>query len=164
MDAYTLALGWLARRELTERQVRQRLVRRGLEGDEIDAAVARLRREGALDDRRVAGAYARTAVRLKARGPVRLEHDLQTLGIDRGAAGKAVADAIAGAGGERALAAQALARRWRAGTPPSRADAARLHRALLRQGFSPDAVREAIRNLGGAGPEPDDPEPGPGDL
>ena len=49
MDAYILALSWLARRELTERQIRARLARREVEAGEADAAIERLRREGALD-------------------------------------------------------------------------------------------------------------------
>ena len=95
MDAYTLALSWLARRELTERQVRARLSRRRVAAEEIDAAVERLRRERALDDRRVAGAYARTAVRLKGRGPLRLRRDLQALGVDAAAAREAIDEALA---------------------------------------------------------------------
>jgi regulatory protein len=147
VDPYVLALGWLARRELSEKQVRQRLGRRGIEPDAIDEAVARLKTERALDDARVAGAFARTAVRLKGRGPMRLERDLQTLGIDRQAAREAVRDVLAETD-ERTLAAQALARRWRRPGRPEPADAARLYRALLRQGFGPSAARAALAAAG----------------
>jgi regulatory protein len=147
VDPYVLALGWLARRELTEKQIRQRLTRRGLEADTIDAAVARLKAERALDDARVAGAFARTAVRLKGRGPIRLERDLQGLGIDRGAAREAVRAVLAETD-EATLARQALARRWRRADRPEPADAARLYRALLRQGFGPTAARGALAALG----------------
>ena len=134
VDAYVLALGWLARRELTEKQIRQRLARRGCEPD-------------AIDDARGAGAFARTAVRLKGRGPMRLERDLQGLGIERGAAKAAVRDVLAETD-ERTLARQALARRWRRAERPEPADAARLYRALLRQGFGPSAARAALTALG----------------
>ena len=147
MDPYVLALGWLARRELTEKQIRQRLGRRGLEADAIDEAVARLKTERAIDDARVAGAFARTAVRLKGRGPMRLERDLQALGIERGAAKAAVKDILADTD-EKTLARQALARRWRRAERPEPADAARLYRALLRQGFGPSAARAALTALG----------------
>ena len=50
----------LGRRELSEAQVRQRLARRGHEPDSVDAAVARLRQERAIDDTRVAEAIVRT--------------------------------------------------------------------------------------------------------
>jgi SOS response regulatory protein OraA/RecX len=95
------------------------LTRRRLEPDAIDEAVARLKRERALDDARVAGAFARTAVRLKGRGPMRLERDLQALGIERGAARAAVREILADTD-ERTLARQALARRWRRASGPSR--------------------------------------------
>ena len=147
MDAYTLALGWLARRELTEKQVRQRLARKGCEPEAIEDAVGRLKAGHALDDRRVAGAYARTAVRLKGRGPARLERDLQGLGIDRAAAREAVREVLADTD-ETTLARQALARRWRRADRPGPADAARLYRALLRQGFGPSAARAALGALG----------------
>ncbi len=147
MDPYVVALGWLARRELTEKQVRQRLTRRGLEPDTIDEAVARLKAERALDDARVAGAFARTAVRLKGRGPLRLERDLQALGIERGAARAAVKEILADTD-EKTLARQALARRWRRADRPGPAVAARLYRALLRQGFGPSAARAALSALG----------------
>jgi regulatory protein len=147
MDAYVLALGWLARRELTEKQIRQRLARRGLEPDTVNDAVTRLKAERAIDDTRVAGAFARTAVRLKGRGPMRLERDLQALGIERGAAKAAVRDVLADTD-EKTLARQALARRWRRAERPEPADAARLYRALLRQGFGPSATRAALTALG----------------
>ena len=122
-------------------------MRRRLEPDAIDEAVARLKRERALDDARVAGAFARTAVRLKGRGPMRLERDLQALGIERGAARAAVREILADTD-ERTLARQALARRWRRAERPEPADAARLYRALLRQGFGPSAARAALTALG----------------
>jgi regulatory protein len=147
VEAYALALSWLARRELTEKQVRQRLARRGIEGDAIDDAVARLKASRALDDARVAGAFARTAVRLKGRGPLRLERDLQGLGVDRTAARAAVRDVLAETD-EATLAREALARRWRRPERPEPADAARLYRALLRQGFRPGAARAALAALG----------------
>jgi regulatory protein len=152
MDAYTLALSWLARRELTERQIRTRLGRREVEAAEIDAAVERLRREGALDDRRVAGAYVRTAVRLKGRGPLRLRRDLQTLGVSGAAAREAIDEALAETP-EDALIDRALAKRWPATADVDRAVLARIYRALLRQGFASDKVMAAIRRRGGGEPD-----------
>src|SRR5439155_10378092 len=62
--AYVAGLTLLARRELAEHQLRERLARRKFEPDEIDAAVTRLRRERAIDDRRTALACARTEMRV----------------------------------------------------------------------------------------------------
>jgi len=142
-----MALGWLSRRELSERQVRQRLARRAVSPGEIEAAVVRLKRERALDDQRVAGAFLRTAVRLKARGPARLRIDLYALGIDRHLADAALAEAFAETD-EASVLHQALRKRWRLPEAPSPADAARLFRALMRQGFASDKIRAALRTLG----------------
>ena len=59
-QAYLDGLKMLARHELSEARVRDRLARRGYEQDAIDTAVARLRAEHAIDDARVAEAIART--------------------------------------------------------------------------------------------------------
>ena len=63
-SAYLTALKQLARRELSEAQIRQRLSRRGFTPDDIDPAIARLRQDGSLDDARVAAAIARSQLSL----------------------------------------------------------------------------------------------------
>ena len=88
--AYIDALTLLSRRELSEAQVRQRLARRGFAPEEIDRAVARLKKERAIDDRRVAGAIARTETSTKRRGPSRVRQKLAQAGIDRSIAREAV--------------------------------------------------------------------------
>ena len=62
----------LARRELSEAQLRQRLARREHSAGDIEAAVARLRDERAIDDARAAEAIARTETGLRHRGKARM--------------------------------------------------------------------------------------------
>ena len=71
--AYVDALRMLARRELSEAQVRQRLVRREHGQAAIDEALARLRNERAIDDARVAEAIALVASKRDADGRWPLE-------------------------------------------------------------------------------------------
>jgi regulatory protein len=156
VDAYTQALTWLARRELSERQVRERLARREFDEESIDAAVTRLKAERALDDARVALACARSAVRLKGRGRERVRRAVESLGISRDLA-RAAVDEVFGEIDESALIERALDKRWPrvAGsrtnsTDPDAHDAARrelqrIYQALVRQGFPPDRVMQAIR-------------------
>ena len=149
--AYVVALRWLARRELSESQVRTRLSRRQFEGEDIDAAVARLRRERAVDDHRTALACARTQVRLKQRGRARVLREIQALGISRATAGRAIAD-VFGELDEPALLEQALEQRLRRGL--SLADPAvlrRLHRYLVSQGFGPGDVATLLRRRAKSG-------------
>src|SRR5262245_26868275 len=83
----------LGRRELSEAQIRQRLVRRGHDEPDIDAAVARLKEERAIDDVRVAGAIARTEVARK-RGRLRAGRQIQSAGIAAAVAKGAVDEAF----------------------------------------------------------------------
>ena len=144
MDAYIQALSWLARRELSTSQIRARLARRGIDVDQIEAAVERLTQERALDDRRVALAFARSAVTLKGRGPARVRRDIEALGIGRDLARSAV-DEVFGEVDQASLLDKALTRRWpRVGTPDQRT-IHRIYRGLLQQGFPADQVMAALR-------------------
>ena len=144
--AYVAGLSLLARRELAEAQLRTRLARRKFDDDDIDAAVDRLRRERALDDRRTALACARTEVRLKQRGRARVVRQIEALGIARDVAREAVAEVFAEID-ETALLEQALDRRLRRGSelrdPAARR---RVHRYLLGQGFDPERVATLLRS------------------
>jgi len=145
-DAYITGLRWLARRELSEAQVRIRLGRRDFEPGEIDAAVARLRLERALDDSRTAMACARTEALLKRHGRLRALRQLEGLGIARDVAGAAVAE-VFGELDEDLLIRQALDRRLRHGQSlDDPATSRRLRRYLLAQGFDATRVYAAIRN------------------
>jgi len=144
----------LARRELSEAQVRTRLARREFESGAIDEAVSRLQAVRALDDRRTALACARIEAHVKRHGRLRALRTVEALGIDRGVARAAVAEVFDEVD-EDALITQALDRKLR--HPPSRkasarqggaaeaAVARRLYRYLLAQGFDAGRVHAAIR-------------------
>ena len=145
-DAYITGLRWLARRELSEAQVRTRLGRRDFGADEIDGAIARLRRERALDDSRTAIACARTEALVKRHGRLRALRQLDGLGIARDVAGAAVAE-VFGDLDEDLLIRQALDRRLRHGQSlEDPATSRRLHRYLLAQGFDATRVYAAIKH------------------
>jgi regulatory protein len=130
----------LARRELSEAQLRARLARRQFDPDDIEDAVARLRRERALDDRRVALACARTETRLRQRGRTRVVRQIEALGIAREVARAAAAEVFAEVD-EGALLEQALEKRLRRGVAlGDRAAVRRIHRYLIAQGFEPSRV------------------------
>jgi regulatory protein len=135
----------LARRELSVAQLREKLTRRGYAVHAVNAAISQLLDAGALDDERVARAAARTSAQVKRHGRTRVARELAAIGIARETADRALAD-VFDAVDEQALLAQALARRLRGST--SLADPAarrRVFAALVRQGFAPGAVQQAIR-------------------
>jgi regulatory protein len=148
-SAYLDGLKLLARRELSVAGLRARLVDRDHAPDQIEAAIAHLLDTGALDDARVARAYARTAATVKGRGRLRVQRELHDMGIPRDVAAEALAD-VFGDLDERALIDRALKKKLR-GRPrlTDRAEHARLYQFLMRQGFSPAAVVAALRKLGG---------------
>jgi len=136
----------LARRELCEAQVRTRLARRQFEPDDIEAAIARLHSERALDDRRTALACARTEAHVKRHGRLRALRQIETLGIAQDVARAAIAE-VFGDLDEDDLIEQALSRRLRPGATLEEATAVRrVHRYLLAQGFDAARVHAAIRS------------------
>jgi regulatory protein len=144
-DAYVTALRLLARRELSEAQVRTRLARREFAPDEIDTAVVRLQGERALDDRRTALACARTEAHVKRHGRLRAVRTVEALGIDRELARTAVAEAFREVD-ENVVIQQVLERRLRYGASlDDPATLRRVHRYLLAQGFDAGTVNVALR-------------------
>jgi len=146
-SAYLDALHLLARRDLSVQQTRGRLLDRDHDPEQVEAAIAHLLATGALDDARVAREYATTALKVKGRGRLRIQQELRAKGIAREVATEAVGD-VFGDVDERALIARAIQKKLR-GKPrvASRPEMARLYQSLLRQGFTPAAVRAALEKL-----------------
>jgi regulatory protein len=134
----------LARRELSEAQVRQRLARKGHDADAIDAAVSRLREERALDDARVAEAIARTQTTVRRRGKLRVRREIESAGITGATARRAV-DEVFESLDPDALLQASLAKRLRGREAiADEAEFRRLYRYLIAQGFEIDAVMKAL--------------------
>ena len=144
-SAYIDGLKMLGRRELSEKQVRQRLARKEYEQDEIDEAVARLREERAIDDQRVAEAIARTETGIRKRGKVRVRMQLERVGIAKDTAAAAI-DNVFDAIDDAALLESSLRKRLRGReTIADQREFARLFRYLIGQGFESDRVMKALK-------------------
>jgi regulatory protein len=147
----------LARRELSEAQVRERLRRKDHSPEAANEAIARLKAARALDDRRVALAVARTEAQVRSRGRAYVLRRLQAVGIPDDIADDAV-DEVFGAIDEQALLDRAIARRLRG--PGARVrDAAhfrRLLQQLVRQGFAASAAIAALKARAKRDDVPDD--------
>jgi regulatory protein len=143
-NAYLDGLRMLARRELSEAQVRERLVRRSHTEDAIEDAIARLKEARAIDDARVAEAIARTEITVKRRGRLRVKRRIEGAGIDRATAGRAVNEIFGEIDGAALLEA-ALQKRLRTRTTiADEAEFHRLYRYLIGQGFEPDQVLSTL--------------------
>ena len=163
----------LARRDLSEGEVRSKLLARDFEASEVEDAVARLRERRYLDDRTLALALARAQSRTKHQGPLKISAHLNKRQIPEELVREALrAEFPAGVEMERAaitlrrLARSAGARRAPAGAgepgpdegPAEEKDErkkenGRLFRRLVARGFSWEAARRALSD---AGPSPRD--------
>ncbi len=91
--------------------------------------------------------FARTALRVKGRGRLRIQHELQARGVDR-----AIVDEVI-AGGEaddEAAAIEKVLTRKRWPAQPTPVERRRMFEHLLRRGFMPDAVARALKHRRGS--------------
>ncbi len=143
-SAYLDGLKLLARRELSEAQVRDRLARRNHDQSAVDEAISRLMAERAIDDRRLAEAIAHAEIR-RQHGPQKVLQRIERAGVGRSLARQAVTKAFAEVD-ESALIEAALDRRLRDGRSiADQADLRRLYRFLVRQGFEGDLAMRALK-------------------
>ena len=134
----------LARRELSQAQVRERLARRGHEPGSVDDAIARLTAERAIDDGRLAEAIARAEVH-RRHGRRKVLQRMEHAGLERSLARQAVARVFE-AVDEKALIEAALDRRLRDGRSiEDDAELRRLYRFLVGQGFDGDLAIRALK-------------------
>ncbi len=148
-DPYALALQWLSLRELSARQVRERLARRQVAAEVIDQVVDRLSAAGVLDESRMARAAARLETVIRGRGPARARQKLRALGLSdtdiEQALDAALEDVDVSTLLDRAL--EKRLRRER-GDLADPATVRKVVGSLVRQGFAPGAVLARLRARG----------------
>ena len=143
--AYADALRMIARRELSERQIRQRLARRGHAAHDVDTAIATLKAAGAVDDARVAAIIARAAVSVRKRGRLRVVRQIEAAGIAPDLARRAADEVFQEIDPEVLLQAALQKRLKGSGHITDDRHHARLYRYLIGQGFEADAVAALLR-------------------
>lgn len=144
-DAYVDGLKLAAGRELSEVQVRLRLARKGHAQPEIDAAIARLKDERAIDDVRVAETIARAETSTRRRGKLRVRMQIERAGISSATARKAVDDVFGEIDADSMLEAALTRRMLGRDRIEDDKEFQRLYRYLLNQGFDGDRVLSALR-------------------
>jgi regulatory protein len=133
----TLALRWLARRPLTETEIRGRLAGKDVDDVEIERIVCGLIDERLIDDAILATDFIVLRSRRMHQGKSRLLRDLKRRGVDGEIAERAYREAVdQGEVVPEDLLREALERRIR--REPERTDRARhrVYNALFRAGFS----------------------------
>jgi regulatory protein len=139
------ALRLLARRPLTEHELRRGLAARGRTPVEIDAVCERLRGDGYLDDRELARDFIRLRSERVGHGPGRLLQDLERRGVAREVARSALSSLLAAGDLVPADALRAqVRRRLKGAARPGRREVARVYNALLRAGFDEELIRREL--------------------
>jgi regulatory protein len=138
LNLKTRALGLLARREHSRRELERKLAPHAESPDELTAVLDDLERRKQLSDERFAEARARQLGRKY--GPARVEHDLRAKGVADDAVARSVAPAKAR---ELELARAAWAKRF-AQAPKDALEKAKQMRFLQQRGFSFDAIRGVV--------------------
>lgn len=136
-SAYDRALGMLARREYSRRELRARLDRAGCDEQEAEGAIRRLQEQDYQDDDRFGGMIVRARIG-QGYGPQRIRAELRSHGLGDGAI-RALLEAE-----EVDWTARACAQlRKKYGTTPAADHAERGKRAafLMRRGFPAATVR-----------------------
>ena len=152
-DLKTTALNILGRRENTRAQLRRKLLQRKFEPAAVDRALDELTAAGFLDDARAAKTFTRHAAHIKGQGRLRIARELAAKGVDA----ELIAHTLnAGIDPEEEAnrLATALERRARGRDLSDRKESSKVWQALVRQGFSPDAVSKALRRRGAGEEEP----------
>jgi len=140
------ALRFLARRPLTEAEVRARLTRKGFAEPQVDAATARCRELGYLNDASLALDFIVARANRLGHGRLRLLRDLERRGVDRSVARRAMETAIdeASVSYPDLLRQQVKTRVDAAGGRLEPRSYRRVYNALLRRGFETSAIVSAL--------------------
>lgn len=142
------AFDYLAHKPRTEFEVRRKLRQKDYEPPVVEAVVEHLQDRGYVDDEHYAREYVQRRFSHKGYGPVRLQQELYTRGVDRHLAEAAV-DNLFEEKSELAAARAAGVKQWarlaRESDPRKRRD--KLYRYLKRRGYTYGAIREVVDEI-----------------
>ncbi len=143
-QALDAALRLLGYRPRAERELRDRLTRRGFPTEAVEAALARLREYGYVDDAAFARAWVESRSGAAARGRRLLLHELRAKGVDPEVAARTLAEAPDDLETARTLA-EKKARSLRG--LDAHTFRQRLGAYLQRRGFATEVIASVVREL-----------------
>jgi len=142
-DVHERALGLLAVRQRSRRELERRLVQAGFDADAVDAELERLERVGLLDDEAFARAVVESRTGSRGESSRVVSMHLARAGVSPEIARAAVTEALEDDEARASRLAEAKAGRL-AGLDPHVAFQ-RLYGFLARRGYPPDVARAAAR-------------------
>lgn len=141
-EARERAIGLLARREHSMRELARKLRQRDYPREVVAAVIEGLAAEGLVSDGRFAEEYARSR-RDRGYGPLRIRAELAERGVDDALAEPHLSGDEAG---WTALARSARRRRFGASVPQAPRERQRQQRFLAQRGFTFDQIRRAVED------------------
>lgn len=136
---FGVAYAYLNKRERTVAEVRARLERAEVGGEEVEMVIAELLELGYLDDARYARVFTQDKRALEAWGSERIARALRERGVERELIEAALAEE-----GELERAVALLGRRFPAG-PVDPRDRERAFGVLARKGYESETAADAVR-------------------
>ena len=142
-DVQRAAVGLLARREHSARELRGKLMGKGYPAEMVNSALEKLIARGLLSDARFAEVFARSRSN-KGYGAVRIAQELRQRGVDD----EQIAPILSEVKETwRAQIAQVRRKRFGEELPLSNTDRAKQARFLLQRGFTSEQVRAVLRGV-----------------
>jgi regulatory protein len=144
-DAYMKAIRFLGTRPRTEKEVQTKLLSAGYEHPIIEETLRRLSEQSYIDDRQFAKLWTEHRIQSQRKGKAYIRQELLQKGVDREHVQKALQDIDPD--DELSSALEIGSKKWRqtSGQPIERQR--KTMAFLLRRGFSPDVVQQAVRKL-----------------
>jgi regulatory protein len=137
------AMRMLSRRDLSEEEIREKLLKKGFPQAEASAAIRRLRELGLVNDRELCARLVRTYRETRGYGSAKIAWALRARRFSASLVEETMRE-FSSAGEELAAASAALRKKFRKGIPPGREGAARAYRFLAGRGFTPETCRRAV--------------------
>ena len=133
----------LSRRDLSEGEIRERLVKKGFPDAEAQATIRRLRELGLVDDPKLCARLFRSYRETRGYGSAKIAWTLRGRGFSPALVEETVRD-LSTWEEELAAASAVLRKKFRDGLPKGRERAAKAYRFLAGRGFPPETCRRAI--------------------
>jgi regulatory protein len=136
----------LAIRDRTEQEIRASLAGEGITAPQVvDEIINSLKRQGYLDDRRLASSYIRYTMEHRPSGPHLMRRKLKEAGVEESVIEDEIASALSS--GYEARTAERLARDRLRGESDRKRGARRVHGFLSRRGFSSSVVNDVCARI-----------------
>jgi regulatory protein len=148
--AQRVALQLLARRPRTEKEIRDRLREKEFGEEEIDQAVASLRKSGFLDDEAFARAFIRDQLSVRPKGPLAIKRRLLLLGVKKETIDRALNEAFQERSQNDVALDVAVKFLRKISHDDPRSKRQKLAGFLSRRGFSWDVITEVMNKVLGA--------------